>query len=249
MSDHVRESIKNRMRRVRWWALSLVGLDYFHRPTVRVPVSFIGGAGPGSYGAWAVCTEGLGPESVIYSLGVGVDISFDLDAIETLGAEVHAFDPTPASLAWLETQDTPDALMVHPYAVGAQDGTATFFAPKNPNFISHSMVPHAQTATEAVEVPVRRLSTLMEGLGHDQIDLLKIDIEGAEYEMLRDLSASGVEVRQVLVEFHHQFGGLDPSMTRDAIARLGAMGLRCFYTSPNGNECSFIRTEAGPSMR
>ena len=31
-------------------------------------------------------------------------------------------------------------------------------------------------------------------LGHDRIDLLKMDIEGAEYEVIRDVVESGVDV-------------------------------------------------------
>jgi len=33
--------------------------------------------------------------AVVYSLGIGEDISFDLALIEKYGARVHAFDPTP----------------------------------------------------------------------------------------------------------------------------------------------------------
>ena len=39
--------------------------------------------------------------------------------------------------------------------------------------------------------------------GHDRIDLLKIDIEGAEYDVLDHLLSHKLRVKQVLVEFHH----------------------------------------------
>jgi hypothetical protein len=39
--------------------------------------------------------------------------------------------------------------------------------------------------------------------GHNHIDLLKIDIEGSEYEVLEDLLRRRLPVNQVLVEFHH----------------------------------------------
>ena len=203
----------------------------------------LGGRGPHDYGAWSILADGLDESSVIYSIGIGDDISFDLDVIATLGAVVHAFDPTPESLAWLERQEVPDQLVVHPFAVGNRDGVASFYPHHNKDWISHSMVPHAHTSSEVVEVPVRRLRTLMETLGHDRIDLLKIDIEGSEYEMIEDMAASGVDVRQVLVEFHHRMGGFEPAMTRRAVEQLESLGLRCFYTSPNGTEYSFVKVE------
>ena len=70
--------------------------------------------------------------------------------------------------------------------------------------MSHTLLERNASA-EAIEVPVRRLSTIMRELGHGAIDLLKMDIEGAEYEVIADLLACGADVRQLLVEFHHRW--------------------------------------------
>ena len=42
----------------------------------------------------------------------------------------------------------------------------------------------------------------MDELGHDHLDLLKLDIEGAEYEVLDSLAAEGIRSRILCVEFH-----------------------------------------------
>jgi FkbM family methyltransferase len=55
------------------------------------------------------------------------------------------------------------------------------------------------------KVPVRTLSTLMKELGHNRIDLLKLDVEGSEYlfleKMIDDLSCRLVD--QLTMEWHH----------------------------------------------
>jgi hypothetical protein len=42
----------------------------------------------------------------------------------------------------------------------------------------------------------------MDELGHRHLDLLKLDIEGAEYEVLESLEAEGIVSRILCVEFH-----------------------------------------------
>ena len=61
-----------------------------------------------TYGGYAVVPAALGPESIVYSFGVGQDASFDLALIERFGATVHAFDPTrsgsrPPMARWRST--------------------------------------------------------------------------------------------------------------------------------------------------
>ncbi len=193
------------------------------------------------YGGHCVDLEGLGPDSVIYSFGIGEDASFDVDLIARVGATVHAFDPTPRSLAWVEAQDLPAEFVMHPWAVGAEDGTATFYPPQNPEHVSHTVLDRPDREGATIEVPLRRLSTIMNELGHAHIDVLKLDVEGAEYAVLEDLIASGIEVGQALVEYHHQFEDVPYARTRASIDALNAYGMRVFHVSPNGREISLIR--------
>ena len=82
----------------------------------------------------------------------------------------------------------------------------------------------------------------MQDLGHDHIDLLKVDIEGAEYEVIEDFLASQVDVKQVLIEFHHRFPEIGLDQTRQAVAALRAAGYQLFYISSTGQELGFIRS-------
>lgn len=189
---------------------------------------------------WCVCPDGLGPSSVVYSVGVGEEISFDLELIRRFGVCVHAFDPTPRSIEWLGKQSLSGNFLFHPYGVADFDGHAKFLPPVNPAHVSHTLV-ERHTPWPAIEVPVRRLSSILRDLGHDRIDLLKMDIEGAEYAVLKDLLDSGIQVRQLLVEFHHRWREIAIEKTRQAIRNLNSAGYRIFDVSPTGEEYGFLR--------
>jgi FkbM family methyltransferase len=193
------------------------------------------------YGAHTVCPDGLGPDSVVYSFGVGEDVSFDLALIERFGAQVHAFDPTERSLQWVSTQKLPANFHMNAAALGTYDGTARFFKPKNPKFISHSTHAHDRVSDDSVEVQMRCLRTLMQDRGHTRIDVLKLDIEGSEYDVLDQICEQRLDCRQLLVEFHHQLQLFSYERTRTAVGRLNQHGYRVFYISNSGHEISLIR--------
>ncbi|MBM3459544.1 MAG: FkbM family methyltransferase, partial [Armatimonadetes bacterium] len=94
----------------------------------------------------------------------------------------------------------------------------------------------------AVEGQVRRLGTLMEQFGHPTIHLLKLDIEGAEYPVLADLVRSKLDVRQIVVEFHHRWPEFGETKTREAVNLLHTAGFRIFALVKN-RDYSLIRTD------
>jgi hypothetical protein len=104
------------------------------------------------------------------------------------------------------------------------------------------------SANEAVEglvkhkLPVHRLPTILAKLGHEKIDLMKMDIEGAEYEVIEDIIQSPVPILQLLIEFHHRFPYLGVRKSKEAISRLNQAGFKIFHVSPSGEEISFIKT-------
>ena len=69
-------------------------------------------------------------------------------------------------------------------------------------------------------------------MGHRKIDLLKLDIEGAEYSLLEALTANGRirAARQLLVEFHHGVTQHGPNDTRRIVDGLADAGFRLVHT-------------------
>ena len=194
--------------------------------------------------SWTVCPSYLSPASTVYSLGAGEEISFDLELIERFGVTVHAFDPTPRTIEWLQRQTLSAEFVFHPFAVGAADGTCRFSPPRDPSHISHSLLDR-ETPWPAIDVPVLRLRTILAMLGHKRIDLLKMDIEGAEYAVIRDLLEAKIEVGQLLVEFHHRWREVGIEATRQTICALNHARFEIYHVSPCGDEYSFLNTAPG----
>ena len=224
-------------RRVRRAVRRAAGRDIQFPVQIDVPTVIYGT----EYGAWSICPDRLDRDSIVYSVGIGTDISFDLALIEHHGVTVHAFDPTPGSIAWLERQELPSRFKWRQVGLAAYDGQATFFPPEDPGWISHTMLPRAAAQDRTIEVEVRRLSTLMRDLGHARLDVLKMDIEGVEYDVIGDIVGSGVDIGQWLVEFHHRFSDVGIERTRQAVETLNAAGYRIFFVSESGEEYGFIR--------
>ena len=95
---------------------------------------------------------------------------------------------------------------------------------------------------DGIKVPARSIPSIMATLGHDSVDVIKLDIEGAEYEVLDGLLSENIRPRHLLVEFNHRFPGFGKGMTADIVRRLQLNGYRILFVSATGREVSFIRT-------
>lgn len=193
------------------------------------------------YGGWYISIENIDENSIVYSFGVGNDATFDLALIERYGLKVHAFDPTPKSILWVKEQNFNENFILHPYGLADFDGEISFFSPDNENFISHTIIENTyKNKDNTIVVPVKRLKTIMTELGHNTIDILKIDIEGAEYKFIDDLASSNIRPKQILVEFHHRFKTIGIGKSKQAIKTLRGLGYKLYSISDMGEEYSFI---------
>lgn len=181
---------------------------------------------PGSgYGGWIIPAGFLRRDSVVYLVGAGEDVSFDIDIAHRYGCSVHIVDPTPRAQTHVEMlvqrlkkgENTPlanhpggvyptypsevaDLLVFHPVGLWSERTTLRFYAPANSSDVSHSIV-NLQQTDHYIEVPVQRLSELMRENGHTAVDLLKIDIEGAEYTVLDTVLEDKIPVNVICIEY------------------------------------------------
>lgn len=183
------------------------------------------------YGGWEVAEDFVNGSSVIYSFGVGEDVSFDLSLIKMYGGKVYAFDPTPRSVDWVKKQNFESNFIFFPYGIADFDGNAPFHPPKDSSFVSFKMSNIIDKSNVSYHFPVKRLSTIIKNNCHDRIDLLKMDVEGAEYDVIEDMKKSDIRPGQILVEFHHRWPEIGLKKTQQAIRTLSEMGYKLFYTS------------------
>lgn len=202
------------------------------------PRAVYGGGG----GSWTLCPATLRADSVIYSVGIGRDLSFDHDVIREHQATVHAFDPTPASLAWVRGQMLPPELKVHAYGLADVDGQIAFHPPRRARSAHYTPVRRYKTAdAPPVMAPVKALPTIMAELGHDHIDLLKMDIEGGEYAVIDAIVKMALPVRQLLIEFHHMYETIPLARTVAAVHSLRRIGFKVFAISDRAYEISLLK--------
>ena len=230
--------MKNALRKIRISVKKLLGQEPAFKPEIDAPIEVIGS----EYGGWGLDTSRLNSESVIYSFGVGEDASFDLELIKRWNMNIHAFDPTPKSIQWVKRQSFPQQFILHEYGLAKADGEVSFNPPADENHVSHTMLDRPSTSDDAIRVQVKGLDSILAELGHNNIDVLKMDIEGAEYEVIEGLEHSPIRPKQILVEFHHRFPSVGVTKTRDAVRRLRGLGYRLAHVAASNEEYTFIHT-------
>ena len=146
---------------------------------------------------------------ICYAGGVGEDVTFDLEMINRFGCEVFAFDPTPRAVAHV-VRVAADEPRFHfmPVGIWSEDTTLRFYAPRDPSHVSHSAL-NLQRTDEYFIGPCRSVMSLMAELGHDRIDLVKIDIEGAEHRVIRSMLDSGVRPTVLCTEIDQPVAAAD----------------------------------------
>jgi FkbM family methyltransferase len=161
------------------------------------PIVFLGS----QYGGYGVPDGLIDSEWTCYCAGTGADISFDLALIERYGCEVFACEPAPEANRYVrEAAAGVERFTFLPVGLAREDGSVTFYRAADPEHMALSTT-DLQGTRDAVEAPVRSVPSLMRELGHDRVDLLKLAVEGMEYELLDRLDLGAIGVRLLLVEF------------------------------------------------
>lgn len=100
---------------------------------------------------------------------------------------------------------------VHNIMLGTSEGERSFYVGGEEGSLLGSMSPGRDTNAREIKVNAGRLSHYVTG----PIDLLKLDVEGAESEVLEDLRSSGkmAQISRMIIEYHHKIDGRKSSMS------------------------------------
>jgi FkbM family methyltransferase len=180
-----------------------------------------------AYGGWIIPVDYLNKNSICYMAGAGEDISFDFAVAKRFRCLVLIFDPTPRAKAHfelvVETANSMDSFPINNnskeiydldkesvnhiafYEIGLWKKTdhLKFFSPKNKNHISHS-IENLQDTDDYFVAPVKRLSEIMLANDHNNLDILKLDVEGAEFEVINSIVEDDIDIKILCIEFHHK---------------------------------------------
>jgi FkbM family methyltransferase len=196
-----------------------------------------------NYGGFFIHPDSLNENSIVYSFGIGKDISFDLKCIKQHQCKVFGFDPTPKSIDWIASQNLGDSFVFYNYGISNESGEMDFFLPVNVNAVSGSLVnTKVVDQQRSIKVRMKSFADIANELGHTKIDVIKMDIEGSEYEVLESIISSKVEIGQILVEFHDRLFPENEEKSKQAVQLMNKFGYRIFAASDTFEEISFIKS-------
>jgi FkbM family methyltransferase len=181
-----------------------------------------------NYGGWLLPKDlKLHENSVVYSAGVGEDISFDMLLSDKFNCNIVLIDPTKRAkihyeevkhyyenIRWKMSGDIqkdyygimyplkPNLNKVIYVNKGLWDKKTKlkFYKQNNETYVSQSLI-EGMFGDKYDEVEVDILKNLMEENNHEKIDILKLDIEGAEIKVLNTMLDNNIFPTYICVEF------------------------------------------------
>jgi FkbM family methyltransferase len=190
----------------------------------------------GGTNAWSVLETRLGAGAAVLSGGVGRDISFELELAGIRQCRVAVFDPSPTGRETVaELPAVPATLRYFPLGLAGRSSPFAFAAPADPAEGSFST--GARRPGQArFEFECLGPADALERAELGEVELLKLDIEGFEYEFLDAMLGAGIRPAQIAVEYHHFLPGISIFRTLASIRRLIGEGYRIMHK----DQCDYL---------
>lgn len=149
---------------------------------------------------------GLGPRSVVFDVGA-FDGAWAARVFKRFRAHVYTFELEPGLCARLERRFRhTKKIQRFDFGLGARNAELWLTR----DAMGSTLYPQEDLATaDRVMAPVRDVVEVLDELGRPQIDLMKVNIEGGEYDLLeRMIEADRMRsVRCLTVQFHEWIDG------------------------------------------
>jgi len=246
-ADLDRDELAVRLRKWLFWhfetlaAEAPIELGWHHGLRLRLPLGadaarclFVGGRiDPNEF---AFLDRVLAPGQVFIDVGAN-DGLYALFASRKLGSSgtVLAVEPSRRELARLREHAALNGaanIRVAPVALGAASGHATLMVAdgRHAGHNTFGLFGHGGTRCELVDdVPVERLDDLLAREGLERVDVLKLDVEGAEAAVLAGASRTLAQSRPLLlVEVFDDALRAQGSSARELVEGLRALGYELY---------------------
>lgn len=200
------------------------------------------------YGGWLIPFKNtLHQDSVVYSGGVGEDISFDIKLQSKYGCNILLIDPTQKAIKHYQEckqyfnnknykftggiqndyykeikNEVPDMNKINYLDIGLwnKKDTLKFYKQENENYVSKSFI-DGMFSEDYDIVEVDSIKNIMKKNNHTQIDLLKLDIEGAENIVLEQMLDDKIYPKYLCIEFDLLINKKDTNnSTKNVVERL-----------------------------
>ncbi len=156
-------------------------------------------------------------------------------------ARIHAFEPGGEARSYLERNTTPlPNVVVHPFGLFDRDRSAVLHHDAEDLGRASVRDDVARDPTAGSEtVQLRDAGAWADEVGLDDIDILKVDVEGCELEVLGALSSRLATVKVLYVEYDHR----DARRTIDRLLAETHDLYLAFMLALDQGECLYLRRD------
>jgi|GEM_PF-6999284 len=235
-----------------------------------IPLAFGSVVRAGStYGGWGYLPNLLTSDSIVYSVGLGGDMTWDSEIINRHGCKVFGFDNTPVHMQYWKSRLNTNMTshregkrmrtfignFVHiEQLLLEKDGEVELALPKghSSSYALYS-VDGFKNKTSIV-LPGKTLKGLMHMNHHQHIDMLKLDIEGSEFAVVDSwLEVKLPPVCQILIELHDRLFEEGLELSKELFKTLKILGFNPidvhFGTNDPDGAVSFFNIRACCKIR
>jgi FkbM family methyltransferase len=169
----------------------------------------------------------LPDDAVVLDVGANIG-GFALYAAQR-GAHVYSFEPEPSNYRLL-LRNVPPSVKTFEVAVTDRVGRRRLYIRSSP---SHSL--HERRAAKgSAMVDCVPLGTAIAQCELDEVDLLKLDVEGSEFEILYGAPEALSAVNEIRMEYHHFMGARAPWRIAELRTYLAGLGFSNTLLHPTG---------------
>lgn len=174
--------------------------------------------------AWEVMVDNvydafpIQPQDTIVDIGGHIGSFTVKAAAQAINGKVYAFEPFPSTYAVLKKNtENLKNVQVEQTAVSGVSGTQElFFSSSNP--AENSLL---RRTDKSVKVPLVTLKEVFDMNHIENVDLMKVDCEGAEYDILFNAGDSLSIVQKMVMEVHEpKYFGIPDKYTIDGLVQL-----------------------------
>lgn len=193
------------------------GFDAFYQGVNDVEVDTIK---CGESATYQVHPVSLKEDGVAFCFGIGYDYTFEQDLCQKYHMNVYAFDPSLEVVEKMKKDQTPN-LKYYPYGLGDMDGKKIWYKPRFDDY--SEFFTFWTDESQAIEMEIYQLETLMNKFGYNHLDLLKMDVEGTEFKVLPAI-LSNLDIDQICIETHARIFPNSVDVMRDVKALFNKNG-------------------------
>ena len=189
---------------------------------------------------WAILSDYLSEGDLVLDIGAFVG-THTLMMRELIGesGEVYLFEPQPDCINLLEKTiyaNRFDNCSIIPKLVGQEDGTQELMTTKSPDSTSNVTDRDPwNRGYDSVSVGMTRLDSFLHDNHIEEVDFIKVDVQGAELQVIKGLGTRLADVSTIYMEIHSKYIANVPEEVSDLFDTLHSKGdiIRVDANTPN----------------